>query len=144
VTLTATGVETWSRYRHRRTEVQAARYDGTEVSRLAIAERVNRHNPDHAQLTPYGDLLIRTQLRWASVPDGFWVGIGYNGRLWVISDEVMVGCYDPTGQDHTADFTLAPGVAAGLAAEARSTTDTERLREIAQILGAACEAVHIT
>lgn len=96
----ATDFQAW---RHRRTEVKAMAYDGTEAARLHIAEIVNRHSPGHAIIRPTGTLLIRTQLRWAEVPEGYWVGIGYNGRLWVISDEVFVGCYDPAqGDDYSA------------------------------------------
>lgn len=83
----------WAEYEHRHTRVRAVRYDGHETSRRAIANEINRHQPEHAISTPGGDLLIYKPPYWIAVPPGHWVGIGWNGNLWEISDDVHQGCY---------------------------------------------------
>lgn len=147
----ATDFQAW---RHRRTEVKAMAYDGTEAARLHIADVVNRHSPGHALIRPTGTLLIRTQLRWAEVPAGYWVGIGYNGRLWVISDEVFVGCYDPAeGDDYNAVVDRKTAAAMVTAADeawrdaaldmepARAYGEIERLRLYVHQLATTAEAL---
>lgn len=81
------------RWQHRRTVVTAMRYDGTDRGRTDLVRWVNAAG-GQAQ-DQWGDLLVKTQVKWAWVPTGFWVGLGYVGQFWVISHEVFVGCYDP-------------------------------------------------
>lgn len=128
----------WQDFSHRRTPVRAIRHDGHEQRRLLIADGVNRSNPGLARITPAGELLIRTQLRSAAVPDGYWVGIGYHGHPWVISDEVFTGCYDPLG--HGADLGMTDEQLQDLRARASGTLDPTLLREYANTAIAAALA----
>lgn len=114
------------RWQHRRTQVEAMRYDGTTECRVAIWRWVIASGGE-AQLS-WDELLVKTQVKWVAVPVGFWVGLGYIRQNWVISHEVFTGCYDPAeGANHLAvvdrDQAAAMVVAADEIAEAAKLDD---------------------
>lgn len=134
------------RWQHRRNTVEAMRYDGTDESRDAIWRWVVASG-NQAE-TPWGELLVKTQLKWANVPVGFWVGLGVAGQMWVISHEVFTGSYDPAeGANHLAvvdrDTAAAMVVAADEIAERMEHPiyDVEQLRTFVHQLATTAEAL---
>lgn len=89
---------------HRRTPVDAMKYDGSELCRGEIADWVADQGGS-ADLRFDGSLLVRTPIQWAVVPSGWWVVRGLLGQFFVIEDAVFVGCYDPSGANFNAILT---------------------------------------
>lgn len=140
-TTDTTPTVTWQDWQHRRTPVKAIQYDGTEACRHVIADGVNRWaGPGLARIQPTGTLLVRTQLRWAQVPPGYWVGIGYHDHPWVITHEVFTGCYDPAG-DADYNAVLDRDTAAALVVAAEDCNDPVLLREWIHQLAMTAEAL---
>lgn len=80
------------RYVHRRTFVESVRYSEAKEGPTIAAWVV--HTGGEATVDLDG-LLVKTQVKWVRVPIGFWIGRGYIGQYWVISNEVHAGCYEP-------------------------------------------------
>lgn len=148
----ATGLEP-RRHVHRRTFVDDVRHDGTEALGRAIARWVVANGGDAAWTLD--GLLVKTQVKWARVPEGYWVGKGYIGQFWVISNEVHAGCYDPADTPSylavvDRDTAAAMVVAADEAVEVATTSDDvsgraygviEQLRTYVHQLAATAEAL---
>lgn len=98
-------------YVHRRTEVDAIFYDGTEHCRHAIAQWV-RLGGGHAEIRPDGDLLVLGARGWLFVrpnDDHVVRSIDVPGRgreHFPMGDDVLVEAYEPGGGvDHSARLT---------------------------------------
>jgi hypothetical protein len=140
------------RHVHRRNVVEDVRYDGTEEGATALVAWVRSHGGE-AEDTLDGPL-VKTQVKWAAVPPGFWVGLGCVRQFWVISGEVHALSYEPAGPDFNAivdrDTAAAMVVAADELVEQASRSDgfpgraygaIEQLRLYVHQLATSCEAL---
>lgn len=141
------------RYVHRRTFVEAVRYDGSPEGARALASWVEGHGGEAR--VDWDGPLVKTQVKWVRVPTGFWVGRGYIGQFWVISNEVHAGCYEPVeGSNYLAvvdrDTAAAMVVATDELADSAQRSDDvsavaygaiERMRTYVHQLAATAEAL---
>lgn len=110
-------------YVHRRTEVDAIFYDGTEHCRHAIAQWV-RLGGGHAEIRPDGDLLILGARGWMIARPGEdhvvrSIDVPGRGREhFPMGDDVLTEAYEPgNGTDHSATLTRDQAAAIVVAAD---------------------------
>lgn len=122
-------------YVHRRTEVDAIFYDGTEHCRQAIAEWV-RLGGGHAENRSTGELVTLGARGWLVVRPGLdhvvrSIDVPGRGREYFpMGDDVLTEAYEPGGGvDHSATLTRDQAAAIVVAADEIKDEVRERLRE---------------
>lgn len=138
---------------HRRTEVDAIFYDGTEHCRRAIVEWV-RLGGGHAEIRPDGDLLVLGARGWLFVrpnDDHVVRSIDVPGRgreHFPMGDDVLTEAYEPGGGvDHSATLTRDQAAAIVVAADEikdrarRALRDGENM-EVREYVDSLVESVH--
>lgn len=127
---------------HRRTEVDAIFYDGTEHCRNAIAAWV-RDGGGQVEIRSDGGLLVLGARKWMTVRPGLdhvvrSIDVPGRGREYFpMGDDIMTEAYEPAnGTDHSATLTRDQSAAIVVAADqlqdraGRHPTDVQTLHAI--------------